>query len=321
MKPLLALAAAVLLGTLAWGSAQGERMTPVLTREGDVFKLDGVPISPFGLRAANALQDDAIAQRFVDAMDDMLEHGIQSFALTLQGGRHTEGGNSAFNAFAPDGSLKPAFAERLARVLDAAAEKGMVPVVTLFYRGRDQELQDETAVRRAVTETMTFLTSWRHAWIHMINEPYHPGFRHEILTTPAGHVELYDLAKAVDPERIIYVTHESGANDGFLSDSWNRVPGLAPPANGDVVVEYTRYDRFDRPGIYTAEDRERTLADARASLAAQGYWFFHAAWHQKADEEGWPRFDKGGLGTPDDPGVAFAWDWMKSQAWRSSAAP
>lgn len=285
--------------------------TQVLTREGDRFLLDGQPITPFGLRLANTLQSDEIADRMIAHMDEMRAHGIQSFSLTLQGGRHTKGGNSAFNAYTADGALKPVYRERLARVLNAAAEHGMVPVVVFFYRGRDEELKGSNAVRAAVRNTMEFLRPWRHLWVSIANEPYHGGYDQLLLTKHEGYTELYRLAKEVDPERIVYSSHDRGANDGFISDTWGRA-GSAPPRNGDVSIEYRPgLDDMDDPGKFSAADRLRAREDIVATASGGGYFFLHAAWHQKSDARGWPRFDKGGAGTARDPGVAFAWDAMR----------
>ncbi len=286
--------------------------TPVLSRDGGVFELDGEPIRPFGLRLANALQSDEITDRLIGAMDEMAAHGIQSFSLTIQGGRHTAGGNSAFNGYAPDGALKPEYRDRLARLLDAAADRRMVPVVVFFYRGRDQELDGDGAVRAAVRNTMRFLRPWRHLWVNIANEPYHSGYDQALLTEADGYRELYRIAKAADPDRVVYASHDTGANDGFVSDTWGR-NGEAPPTGGDVCIEYRPgLDAMDRPGVFAASDRDRAKREIEATYRGGGYIFFHAAWHQKADAGGWPRFDKGGAGTEDDPGVAFAWETMRS---------
>lgn len=296
--------------------ATGGEGVPVLTRKHDTFKLDGRPISSFGIRVANALQNDEITQRLVEALDDLESHGMQSVALTIQGGRHTEGGNSAFNGFQADGSLDPRVADRLERVLAETAARNMVPVVTLFYRGRDQELDDVGAIRAAVVNTLEFLEPWSHAWVHLINEPNHPGFDHEVLTTASGQAELYRLAKRTDPDRIVNVGPGPGANDGFRVDTWARLPELQPPSDGNVSIEYVQGDSYDAPGRFDADNRARARRHAEAAHRSGGYWFWHAGWHQKADTDGWPRFDKGGAGTADGPGVAFIWNLMRELASR-----
>ena len=286
--------------------------TPVLSRSGTVFLLDGKPIAPFGLRAANALQSDAATDRLIAALPSMRERGVQSVVVGLQGGRHTEGGNSAFSGFDAEGALVPELRDRLARLLDASAGTHVVAVVNLFYQGRDQELRNDEAVRQAVRTTLEFMAPWRHAWIHMINEPGHAGFDRRILTSPQGHATLHQLAKEIDPGRIVYVSQASGANDGFLADTWNRLPAVTPPTAGNVSIEYERGDSYDTPGVFTSRFREAAMRDAGEAARAGGYWFWHAAWHQKADAGDWPRFDPGGGGTATDPGTAFIWNTMRA---------
>lgn len=290
--------------------------TPVLTRAGAAFLLDGQPIAPFGLRAVNALQSDATADRLIDALGALREHGMQSVVIGLQGGRHTEGGNSAFSAFDVHGALSAEHRARLARVLDATAARQMVAVVNLFYQGRDQELADDEAIRRALRATLAYIEPWRHAWVHVINEPGHPGFDHPTLTSPDGQRTLYRLARELDSARVVFVSHVDGANDGFLADTWGRHTGVTPPGRGDVSIEYARSDAYDAPGSFTPAQRDAAVRDATEAARHGGYWFWHAAWHQKADADGWPRFDAGGAGTDTDPGVAFIWEAMRALASR-----
>jgi hypothetical protein len=67
------------------------------------------------------------------------------------------------SAFAADGALRPAYADRLARVIAAADACGMVVIVGYFYQGQDERLQDEAAVLRAVDATTEFLLAGRWA--------------------------------------------------------------------------------------------------------------------------------------------------------------
>ena len=311
-----------LLLPFAFPISVSAQSSPVLTRANDTFLLDGEPISYFGLRAANVLQDDQITQDFIDHMDIMKDHGIQSFALSLQGGRYTEGGNSNMNAYNSDGSLKPEYIARLQAILNASVDKNMAPVVMYFYRGRDQELVNEAAVLKAIDDTTNFLKPWRNVWLHVINEWYHSGYSHSILKTTSGQMQIYNRIKSLDPNRITHVSSDRGstfsnANDGFKSDSGNK------SVNGDVVVEFTRGDTYNEAGIfgnggpynYPGSDqdyKQRAMEDASDTYNNQGYWFWHAAWHQRADSSDWPRWDKGGTGTTSSPGVSFIWNHMQS---------
>jgi hypothetical protein len=284
-----------------------ETHTPFLTYDSRRFKIDGVEISPFGIRAVNSLQSDVITADFISHLDTMKEHGIQSVKLCIQGGRATEGGNSFFNGYNADGSLKSEFFDRLEDILNATAERGMVLVLQLFYRGQDQELTDDEAVLNAVENTVNWLEAggWKHYWLHVINEWYHNGYDHDQLKTSAGQIEIYNLIKSINPDIITHVSDADGANDGFDADT-----GLKA-SNGDVVVEYRRQDDYTSPGVFTLDERLQAQNDAKTTFNNGGYWFWHAAWHQKADLEGWPQFEKGGDGSSKSPGASFIWDTMR----------
>lgn len=271
---------------------------PLLSREGQVFKLDDIEISLFGIRVANALESDDVAQRLIDHLDEMKSYGIQSVNVSLQGAR-----TGTANAFASNGALRQSYSDRLRAILDATADRGFVCVVTFYYQARDQDLQDDEAVRAATRNATELLKPWRHVWLYVINEPGHAGFDRSILTSSAGRAELYAIIKGIDPDRITYV--DGSSNDGFDAHTSTRSSG------GDVAVEYVRQDDYSSPGQFTDIQRSEAQADAQATFNSGGYWFWHAAWHQKADADEFPRFDKGGEGTPSDPGGAFVWDRMR----------
>ena len=195
------------------GAISAPLPTPVLTRASGVFKLDGDDIFLFGLRAVNALQDDGRMQSLVAGFASMKVHGMQSFVVNFQGGRFEEGGNSDFNGFNANGTLKVAFRDRLGALMDSAVIYRMVPVVQFFYRGRDQELTDDNAVRAAVVNLTSYLSAWQHLWIQAVNEPNHAGYVRTILASgTANFPEIYDSIIATDTDRIAYVESVADAH-------------------------------------------------------------------------------------------------------------
>lgn len=118
---------------------------------------------------------DRNTREFVAAMPEWKRHGLLAFTLDLQGGS-PEGysanqpwHNSAINA---DGSLRPDYLARAAKILDRANELGMVVILGIFYFGQDQRLTDEAAVIRAVDGTVDWLFQRgdRHVLIEINNE-------------------------------------------------------------------------------------------------------------------------------------------------------
>jgi hypothetical protein len=114
-------------------------------------------------------------REFIAAMPEWHRHGLLAFTLNLQGGspegysRHQPWQNSAINA---DGSLRPDYMARAARILDRANELGMVVILGIFYFGQDERVADEAAVIRAVDHTIDWLFARgdRHVLIEINNE-------------------------------------------------------------------------------------------------------------------------------------------------------
>ena len=97
---------------------------------------------------------------FVMAMAEWRQHGLLAFTLNLQGGspqgysKEQPWHNSAFTS---KGKLRRAYTKRLEKVLDRADELGMVVILGIFFFGQDQRLADETAVKKAVDNTINWL--------------------------------------------------------------------------------------------------------------------------------------------------------------------
>ena len=278
----------------------GSIPTNILTKEDGVFKLDGVEIHRFGVRAANALESDEVTQRLIDNLNSMKAHGIESVVISMMGAR--TGTTFVFNS---DGSLKDTYTTRLATILNALAARKMVGVIMIFHPARDEDLSGDDAVRAAVANITNFTRPWRNVWFQVISEWYLPGYSQPLVTSSSGRMELYNLVKGLDPQRITHVD-DSGANDGFLSNSGTTA------TSGNVMIEYNRQDSYENPGVFSDSDRTTAQADAQTTFNDRGYWFWHSAWTQNVAWPDYPRYDKGGAGTSSDPGVSFIWDKMQT---------
>jgi hypothetical protein len=165
------------------------------------------------LRAANGVFDDesgeileydpdftaqANTDAFVANLDSYREHGLLATDVNLQGGNPGYGGaeNAAFDS---DGSLRQEWRDRAAQVIEAHAERNMVVVLGLFYFHQDQVLEDEDAVRRAVTNATDWLieNDYRNVIIEIANE-YNDddAYDHEIIHSDEGMAELIELAQS-----------------------------------------------------------------------------------------------------------------------------
>lgn len=138
-------------------------------------------------------------REFISHMKEWYDAGLMSFTINLQGGSPQGYSNSQpwnNSAFSETGELKSDYFNRLEKILDAADELGMVPIVGLFYFGQDERLADEKAVINAVNNSLAWLfrKNYRNILVEINNECNVAKYEHDILKPQRVH-ELIDLAK------------------------------------------------------------------------------------------------------------------------------
>jgi hypothetical protein len=144
-------------------------------------------------------------REFLAAMPEWRRHGLLSFTINFQGGspqgysRDQPWRNSAFR---PDGSLKPAYAWRMERILDRADELGMAPIVGYFYFGQDQWFESEAAVKRAVDYATRWLLEkgYANVLVEIANECDNRSYDIDIIKADRIH-ELIRLAQSIKKDR------------------------------------------------------------------------------------------------------------------------
>ena len=113
---------------------------------------------------------------FCAALPAYRRHGLLAVTVGLQGGGSIYEpevyDHYVNNAFEPDGSAKPAYFERLRRVLAAADEAGMAVIVNYFYGKVLRQLEGDDAVRRAVGAATEWLleSDYRNILVDVKNE-------------------------------------------------------------------------------------------------------------------------------------------------------
>ena len=122
---------------------------------------------------------------FIAALPEWRRRGLLAFTVNFQGGS-PEGYSRAqpweTGAFTADGALRPAFANRLRRVLDAADAEGMVVLVGYFYFGQSPRFTGDAAVMQATDTATRWLIDggWRNVLVEINNET-NPGYQPPIL--------------------------------------------------------------------------------------------------------------------------------------------
>jgi hypothetical protein len=151
-------------------------------------------------------------REFLAAMPEWKSQGLLAFTVNFQGGS-PEGYSKSQpwinNPFNDDGSLRPAFMERMKRILDEADRLGMVPIVGYFYFGQSGRLKtDENCLKATDTLTKWLLDGgWRNVLVEINNESS-PGYNPPILRPDRVHELIAQVrdTKASDGHRLLVGT-------------------------------------------------------------------------------------------------------------------
>jgi len=138
---------------------------------------------------------------FCRHLADYRKCGLLAVTVGLQGGGSIYTPfvyNSYLNsAFAPDGSFKPAYFERLLRIIKAADDCGMVVIVNYFYVKQVQRIPGDNVILDITARTTEWLlkTGCRNIIVDIANEAG-TRFKRPIFA-PDGIHRLIDCAKSV----------------------------------------------------------------------------------------------------------------------------
>ncbi len=208
---------------------------------------------------------------FIAALPSYRAHGLLAVCINLSGG--SPQGYSWHQpwqicGFTADGAIKPAWAARLARVIEACDAQGMAVILGLFYGKQSGTFRDETAVKAAVANTVDWLLAReaRNVLLEIGNEvDLENVWAHPIIAAARCH-ELVLLAK----ERA-----RSGAKGGALLVSTSLLGIDAPPEATVAACDYllphgNRVHGPDGPMQPAPHGIRLQLARWRASPAYRG---------------------------------------------------
>ncbi|GMU22543.1 MAG: hypothetical protein AMXMBFR13_26280 [Phycisphaerae bacterium] len=217
---------------------------------------------------------DRNTSEFVAAMPAWREHGLLAFTINLQGGcprgycKEQPWINSALTE---DGELRPAYMERLVRILDRTDELGMVAILGVFYFGQDQRLRDEAAVVNAMDNVADWVLDRGYTNVLIeVNNECNVAYDHDILKPDRVHELIQRVKERKRGDRRLLVStsygggtipkenvvrhadflllHGNGVSDPKLL-AWmvreaRKVPGYRPMP---ILVNEDDHFDFDKP--------------------------------------------------------------------------
>jgi hypothetical protein len=231
-------------------------------------------------------------REFIAALPEWKKNGLLAFTVNLQGGSpegYSKGQPWENTAIDPEGNLRPAYMDRMARVLKRADELGMVAIVGYFYFGQDQRVKDEAAVRRAVANATNWLldTGHRNILVEIDNECNVKAYDHDILK-PARVHELIEMAKGLNRggRRLLVGTSYGGGTpaeaDVIKASDFLLLHGNGPddPARIRKMIKTTRSVSTYRPmpvlinedDHFRFDEQENHMMTALSEYVSWGYF-------------------------------------------------
>lgn len=228
-------------------------------------------------------------EEFLAALPIYRDHGLLAVTVNFQGGS-PQGYSKAQpwinTAFTPDGEFKPAYLERMRRILNRTDELGMAVILGIFYFGQDEHLKDEAAIIRALDNGVNWVLErgYQHVLIEVDNECDVPRYERPILQ-PGRVAELIERVKGItrNGRRLLAGTSYGGGRiphepvvrvSDFLLVHGN---GVSDPNRIAEMVEQTREVPRYRPMpiLFNEDDHfdfDKPLNNFMAAVSRGASW-------------------------------------------------
>jgi len=215
---------------------------------------------------------EANTAAFMAGIPDYAAHGVRAFTLCLQGGM--PGYEGAVNsAFAPDGSLRQDYLQRIRRVIEACDRQGVVVILGCYYQRQSGILKDENAVRTGLANVVKWIrdSALTNVVLETANEYPHKGFVHGVLRSPEGQADLLRLAKQTWPQLLVSA---SGYGDGKLHSPVAEASDfLLIHFNGtpveEIPVRIAALRKFGKPIVCNEDDKTGRTAARAAEICVE----------------------------------------------------
>jgi len=300
---------------------------------GREFLLNGQPLDIVGLRCSNALMTEATTNQLIDNLDTFAGYGVNTVSVFFMGSRFGD-----IKGYLPDASLDPTYRGRMARVIEAADQRGMIVLIGCLYWGASRAKEDlgawtQSDANDAVASTVRWLgeSNYRNVLVDPDNEGM------AVSTTGWSVSQMIDAAHAVDPTIVVgNNTGQTAANADFnchfgpkqTSKPWFQSEGTPNNAPGGYWGSYSKEDgyyNYIRIGRYTADMKADQKNQTTSDISNWNGHMLASTWLQCAPAEGvnGPFMVPGGLSnianvdadvttTHADAGIGWWLEWVRA---------
>lgn len=307
---------------------------------GKFFTLNGTPFKMWGVRLASASITESAANELIANLDEYKSYGINAFSVFLQGSS-----GITFDPFNETGTtIDKGIVERTIRIIEECDKRDMVVILGIFYQSvKEPKLKDWLSCQRAVKLVAETFKPYRNVIINIANEQNseeHLDKGWANVTRVEGIIELANIVRKSDPYRIVGGGGFSFVNNLLLarskdidvllfdtffatdnSEHWYDYICRGQINKPIVNVECLGYStKFSEPqGVfgpnkYFADGKKEYTDEIDRAIRTPGlYVFFHSTLWYQGLSKGFPQhYDIGGMGTKDDPGVRWYFEYLKN---------
>jgi hypothetical protein len=308
---------AVLLTVALFEPVQAGRY--VFSVRGEKTYLNGREFLVKGLRCSNALISDSAAEQLIANMDTFASYGVNTVSVYLMGSRFGD-----VKGYNEDGSLNPAYSDRMGRIIEAADKRGMVILVGCLYWGGSRSKWEgwgQEQANAAVANTVRWLkdNNYRNVLVDIDNEGMAhraKGFDSRQMVIAGKRVDRrciiatnFKSAPPAEADLGIHFSKKAAGKPYIDSES---TPSNAPGGYWGSYSKVKGYYNYINIGIYSEKMKQNQIAKTIEHLDnGQGY-MCASTWLQCVPPYG-PNNRPGGEGSKDQPGIRWWLEFLRKR--------
>ncbi len=284
------------------------------TVQGEKTFLNDQEIVVKGLRLSNALISEAATEQTIAHLDTFKYYGLNTISVFFMGSRFGD-----IKGYNEDASLNPVYAERMARIIKAADQRGMIVLVGCLYWSTSKakwESWQQKDANKAVANTVAWLKEYdfKNVFVDVDNE----GMAHRGKGFDVG--ELIRAGKKVNPECVIASNYHGGPipeedlrihfSEKISGKPYIESEGTPHNAPGKYWGTYSKIDgyyNYINIGVYTYEMKRNQIKVSKHHFDKGDGYMLASTWLQCVEPYG-PNQRPGGYGYKVDPGIRW---WLE----------
>jgi hypothetical protein len=278
-------------------SAEASAGQNVFSVSGNRVLFNGQPFKVIGVRLSNGLVSDAKVQELITNLDVFKSYGVNTISVFFMGSRFGD-----IAGYAPDASLDPTYAARMAQVIEAADARGMIVLVGTLYWGTSTANAalggwGQTQANLAVANTVRWLNM--HAYRNVFVDPDNEGM------SPFTDSPMIAAGHAVDPSIMIACNRGTASVAGSPTDCgtsadlnihygpqvagkpWLQSEGVPNAANyWGAYSKIAAYNNYIRIGLYDSAMKTLNISDATNAINNNAGYILASTWLQAGPGQG-----------------------------------